>query len=208
MDVTSLSAMAAAFFVVAVAPGPATLGCASVAMSQGRRAGLGFGFGLGLALLFWGVLAAIGLGAILAASAQVMLLLKLLGGCYLLWLAWKAGRSAVAGEVSHAAEVTSGRWIWRGALLNLSNPKAVFAWLATLSLGVGPEDSLATVIVATLICGVIGFIVYLPWVFGFSHPRVMRGYQRVRRWVDGAVAALFAAAGLGLIRSAFARVPN
>ena len=208
MDVTSLSAMAAAFFVVAVAPGPATLGCASVAMSQGRRTGLGFGFGLGLALFFWGVLAAIGLGAILAASAQVMLVLKLLGGCYLLWLAWKAGRSAVVGDISHAAEVTSGRWVWRGALLNLSNPKAVFAWLATLSLGVRPEDSLATVIVATLICGTIGFVVYLPWVLGFSHPRVMRGYQRIRRWVDGAVATLFAAAGLGLIRSAFVRVPN
>ena len=72
MDATSLSTMAAAFFVVAVAPGPATLGCASIAMSQGRRAGLGFGFGLGLALLFWGVLAAIGLGAILAGSAEVM----------------------------------------------------------------------------------------------------------------------------------------
>ena len=98
--------------------------------------------------------------------------------------------------------------MWRGILLNLSNPKAVFAWLAALSLGVGQGDGIATVVLATLICGMVGFIVYLPWIFGFSHPRVMQEYQRSRRWVDGAVATLFAAAGLGLIRSAFARGPG
>ena len=93
-DAAALLTMAAAFFVVAVAPGPATLGCASVAMAHGRRAGLSFGMGLGAALFFWGVLAALGLGAVIATSAQVMLWLKVLGALYLFWLAWKAGRSA------------------------------------------------------------------------------------------------------------------
>lgn len=207
VDVGSLLVMAAAFFVVAVAPGPATLGCASVAMAHGRRAGLGFGLGLGAALLFWGVLAALGLGAVIATSAQVMLWLKLLGALYLFWLAWKAGRAAWHGEISTAAEVRSGRWIWRGVLLNLSNPKAVFAWLATLSLGLGPEATGLSVALATLLCGIIGFAVYLPWVLGFSHPKVMAGYRKVHRWVDGVVATLFAVAGLGLIRSALSRAP-
>jgi len=208
MDAASLSAMATAFFVVAVAPGPATLGCASVAMAHGRQAGLSFGFGLGLALLVWGVLAAVGLGAALIASAHVMMGLKLLGAGYLLWLAWKAARAAMNADASQTAQVQPGRWVWRGILLNLSNPKAVFAWLATLSLAVGADDNLATVMLATCVCGVIGFLVYLPWVLGFSHPKVMRGYRRAQHWVEGAVAVLFAAAGLALIRSAFTRVPS
>jgi len=205
MDLTALVTMAAAFFVVAVAPGPATLGCASIAVAEGRAAGLQFAFGLGVALSFWGVLAAVGLGAVLVTSAHLMMWLKVLGGLYLLWLAWKAARSAMATSHGATSDRRRGRWVWRGILLNASNPKAVFAWLATLSLGVGPASSPASVAVATLVCALVGFVVYLPWVFGFSHPHVMAAYQRLRQWVDGGIAALFAVAGVSLIRSAFAR---
>lgn len=208
MDGAALATMAMAFFVIAVAPGPATLGCASVSMAYGRQAGLRFALGLGLALLFWGVLAAIGLGAVLVASAQLMMGLKILGGTYLLWLAWKSGQSAVQDAAPKEAAVSQGRWLGRGVLLNLSNPKAVLAWMATLSLGLGPEAGIGAVALATALCGGVGFLVYLPWVFGFSHPRVMATYHRVRRWVDGGIAVLFAAAGLGLIRSAVMRAPG
>ncbi len=205
MDLSSLITMAATFFVIAVAPGPATLGVASVAMAQGRRAGLSFGLGLGLGLLVWGVLAAVGLGAILAASSQVLMWLKLAGGAYLLWLAWKSGWAAATAESASELDLPAGRWIWRGVVLNLSNPKAVFAWLATLSIGLTPDASVLAVALATAICAVIGFAVYLPWVFAFSHRAVMAVYRRLRRWVDGVVAILFAAAGLSLIRQALSR---
>lgn len=208
MDPASLSAVAGAFFLVAVAPGPATLGCAAVSMGHGRRAGFAFGAGLGIGLAFWGVLAALGLGAILAAHAQVLIVLKLLGGAYLLWLAWQSGRSALSGPGAEAANIRSGRWLRRGLFLNLSNPKAVFAWLASLSLGLGPEASMGAVILATAVCAAIGFAIYVPWIVGFSHPPVMRLYRRFRFWVDGVVAALFAAAGLALIRSALMRAPS
>lgn len=208
IDPVALMTIASAFFVVAVAPGPATLGCAAVSMAHGRRAGLGFGAGLGLGLMFWGVLAAVGLGAVLAASAPLLTLLKLAGACYLFWLAWQSGRSAMSETAAEPAQIAQGRWVWKGVLLNLSNPKAVFAWLATLSLGLPPDAGVWAVSLATLICATIGFLVYLPWIFGFSHPPVMVAYRRVRRWVDGVVAALFATAGIGLIRSALTRVPG
>ena len=204
-DPSGLWAMAAAFFVVAVAPGPATLACATVSAANGRQAGLQFGLGLGVALTFWGVLAATGLGAVLVASANAMIVLKLLGGAYLLWLAFKSGRSAMAADAPALTQIDQGRWFARGILLNASNPKAIFAWVATLSIGIGPNSSPATLVLATALCAAIGFAVYLPWILGFSHPRVMSGYRRAQRWVDGVVASIFAIAGLGLIRSALAR---
>ncbi|MBM7068009.1 LysE family transporter [Actibacterium sp. 188UL27-1] len=53
-----------------------------------------FGAGLSVGLAFWGVIAATGLGATLKASAHGLTLLKLLGGFYLLWMAYGAARSA------------------------------------------------------------------------------------------------------------------
>lgn len=205
-DLAALWTTLAAFFVVAASPGPATLGCASVAMAHGRRAGVAVAVGLSFGLAAWGALAAMGLGAVLVASEKLLFALKLVGGAYLLWLAWGSGRAALRRDGADAAPTeTPGRWFWKGFALNLSNPKAVFAWLATLAIGLAPGDGPATVVLATVFCSVLGLAIYLVWALGFSHWRVMAGYRRFRRWIEATTAALFAAAGLGVIRSAFAR---
>ena len=207
-DLSSLAAIAAAFVIVTVSPGPANLGCASVAMARGRKVGVQFALGLALGLTVWGLLAAAGMGAVLEASEWALMVLKLLGGAYLLYLAWSSARSAVAPKTEVVAADGTGRWFYRGLLLNLTNPKAVFAWLAALAVGLDAADGLGMVAIATAICAVIGVLNYLGWAFVFSTQRMMAVYLRVRRWIDGAVAALFAAAGLGLIRSALARSPG
>ena len=67
-----LPTVAAAFFVVTVAPGPATLAAATVAMCAGRGNGLRFGAGLAAGLAVRGVLAATGPGALLQGSAHAL----------------------------------------------------------------------------------------------------------------------------------------
>ncbi len=50
------------------------------------------------------------------------------------------------------------------------------------------------------------FFIYVGYVLIFSTGGVRCGaYAKMRKWVDGATAVLFAAAGLGLIRSTFSR---
>ena len=77
--------------------------------------------------------------------------------------------------------------------------------MAALSVGMGAEQGIGAVAVATVMCAMIGTLNAMTWAVLFSRPRMMAGYRRVRRWVDGVVAGLFAAAGFGLIRSALAR---
>ena len=205
LDLASLSAIAAAFFVAAASPGPATLAVAAVSMQSGRRIGLLFGLGLSVGLAFWGLIAATGLGALLQASTYALTILKLLGGCYLLWLAYKAAQSAARSAETPAGLEAARHDFKRGLLLNLSNPKAVFAWMAALSLGLGDSSSSAHVVVATGLCIVLGCLIYVGYALVFSMPGAMVAYQRTRRWIDGAVAGLFALAGIGLVRSAFVR---
>lgn len=207
MEITSLIAIAAAFFVIAASPGPATIACAAVSMSQGRRAGLEFGAGLALGLAFWGGVAATGLGAILQASEPALMALKLFGGLYLIWLAVGSARSATAPAPAGAVMEPQGDWFLRGMLLNLSNPKAVVAWMAVLSLGMARDQGPMAIFLATLTCALLGALCYASYALAFSIPGVTQTYRGMRRWVDGAVAGMFAIAGLALIRSALVRSP-
>ena len=105
------------------------------------------------------------------------------------------------------SHVAGGRWFKRGLFLNLSNPKAIVAWMATLSIGVGvgDGDGVWQVVLATSLCITLGILIYAGYAFAFSMSGAMKGYARLRRWIDGVVSGLFAIAGAGLIRSAFAR---
>ncbi|MEL6685734.1 MAG: LysE family translocator [Pseudomonadota bacterium] len=202
-----LAPIAFAFFIVAVSPGPANIAVAAIAMRNGRGAGMRFGMGLGVGLAFWGGVAATGMGAVLQSSVVLLTVLKVFGGLYLLWLAWQSWRSARTPQSEEIAADGQGRWFVRGLILNLSNPKAVVAWMAALSMGMGAGDAIGGLLAATLICMALGFLNYAGHALAFSRAGFMRGYQRARRWIDSAVAALFAAAGVGLLRSALTRAP-
>ncbi len=205
MNAISFLSIGLAFFIVAAAPGPATISNAVVAMSHGRRVGLIYGAGLSLGLGIWGVVAASGLGAILQGSVRMLMMLKILGGMYLLWLAYRSARAAVKpqAETTHASR--SGNWFLRGLILNASNPKAVVAWMAALAVGLDSGAGLPELIAATSMCMTIGLVVYVFYSVAFSLDGVMRFYTRAKRGIDGVMAGLFALFGVGLIRSAFSR---
>ena len=201
----NILSVALAFFVVTVSPGPANIAVATVAMSAGRKNGLLFGAGLSFGLACWGIVAATGMGAVLQGSVHLLFALKIFGGMYLLWLAFQSGRAALKKTVSVRDTPSKGRWFTRGLLLNLSNPKAVVAWMAALSMGLGVGDNNGHLTTATLVCIALGFLNYATYAMAFSMPGFMVGYKRLRRWIDGIAAGLFAVAGIGLIRSTFSR---
>lgn len=190
---------ALAFGVIAASPGPANLAAASVAMAAGRTKGMRFAVGLALGLLFWGVLAAVGMGAVLQSTGWALSALKIVGGLYLLWLGLQSLRAARRDDTAIAARPAPRRLFWSGLMLNLSNPKAVFAWMATLSLGLGGAGQ--EYLLLMLLCGLIGLVNYIGWVAFFSTGVMMRAYLRARRWIEAGVGLLLGAAGLSLLRS-------
>lgn len=209
MNDVSLLSMGLVFFVIAVSPGPATLSNATIAMSQGRRASLVYGAGLSAGLVFWGVIAASGMGVVLQKSVWVLMLLKVLGGMYLLWLAYSSGRNALSSATSAAHIANDSRsssgWFARGLLLNMSNPKSVIAWMAALSVGVGVDDSTLTLAAGVTVCGLVGLLTNTLYSLLFSLNGVMQWYRRASRRINGVAAAVFAIGGLSLVRSAFSR---
>ena len=87
----------------------------------------------------------------------------------------------------------------------MSNPKAIVAWMAALSVGLNSNDGIGAVAVATALCIGVGFATYALYSVLFSIGGIMRGYRRFSRMINGIVSGLFALAGFSLIRSVFTR---
>ena len=205
----SLFSIGLAFFVIAVSPGPANISNATVAMSKGRKVSLIYGAGLSTGLVFWGMVAASGLGVILQSSVHLLMALKIFGGLYLLWLAFLSGKDVVhpdnkSLQVESVSKSHLG-WFIKGVILNISNPKTVIAWMAALSVGLGSNDSTTSLMLGVIVCIVVGFATNALYSVFFSFNGVMAWYQNASRWINSVVSGLFALAGVGLIRSAFNR---
>ncbi|MFI0487585.1 LysE family translocator [Actinomadura sp. 9N215] len=149
----SLIAFAGAAMLIAMAPGPSTVVIMRQSMRSGRRAGLATVLGNETGVLAWGVAAAVGLSALLAASRLAYDGLRVVGAVVLVWFGvralWQARRAGggggLGGAVGAAAVEGSGAAQegadgaagggfsgWRcyrlGLVTNFANPKAgVFA---------------------------------------------------------------------------------
>lgn len=185
-------------------PGPATLNIAGTAMAQGRAAGLISAAGIVCGSAFWGIAAAIGMSALMQANAWVIEILRYVGAAYILYLAFKAARSALTDKplaAPSAAHAPAGRIFRKSLLIHLTNPKAIFGWGALFAVAVAPGATplmLAEVFVAflTVSCGV-----FFGYGLLFSTPAMIRGYARARRWFEATFAVLFGAAGLKILNA-------
>lgn len=189
-----------AYLVATISPGPATLAIMGVAARDGRVAGLKLASGVVCGSLFWGLCAAFGLAAVMAQFAGLFFALKIAGGLYLLWLAFKALRSACSGAGNlKAKETRPGNYWLQGLAIHLTNPKAVLAWVAILAIGVQQGAPAWHSIAMFGSCAVLGIVVFLGYALVFSTTRAQALYARARRGFDLLFGVVFGAAGIMLI---------
>jgi threonine efflux protein len=193
------------YLVAVISPGPANMAIISTAMSQGRRAGLVMALGIFAGSFTWAMAASFGLAALLHHYGEALVVLKIAGGLYLFYLAIKAARSALRKEqTAFEASVAvrrkhPGTIFLRGYLIHLTNPKAIFGWVAIISLGLPPDASLSSVAIVVGGCLTTGFSVFCGYALLFSTAGALRVYRASRRYVEGALAVLFGAAGVKML---------
>jgi len=123
-------------FLLNITPGPDTLYIVGRSSTQGWRAGAVAALGIGTGTLVHICAAALGLSAILAASATAFTAVKFIGAAYLLYVGISLIRSAGAIGSSPGAAVVrpaSIRSIFaQGFLTNVLNPKVALFFLAFL----------------------------------------------------------------------------
>jgi threonine efflux protein len=195
------------YVIAAGSPGPSNMRIMGVAMNQGRRAALFIATGVISGSIFWGMMAATGVSAVLTRYAEALFALKILGGLYLLYLAYKAGKSALkrdekmAGEMAVRERQSAATLYKRGLLMHLTNPKSILGWIALMTLGLGPQASATTVATILAGCAVLSVTIFFGYALLFSTAPMVRLYRRARRGIEGTLALFFGAAGLKLIFS-------
>lgn len=192
-----------AAFIAAASPGPATLAIAGTSMAGGYRSGLALASGVTAGSWIWSVSAALGLGAVMMANSWAFEVIRYLGACYLLFLAWKSARSALSNSGRPAARSLSVSTYRAGAAkglaLHLTNPKAVLFFGSLFAIGIpgnAPLSSLAIVIAAV---GLQDLIIFHGYALLFSRSPVIGAYQRLKRWFEAAFALAFGAAGIKIL---------
>ena len=84
----------AAFLLAIASPEPNILAVMGTSMSDGRKAGMTLAIGVAMGSLTWGLLTALGVSALLLSYVYALTSIKIIGGIYLLWLAYNAFKSA------------------------------------------------------------------------------------------------------------------
>jgi threonine/homoserine/homoserine lactone efflux protein len=192
-----------AYFVGVASPGPSNLAIMSIAANHGRKAALVFALGVISGSMFWATVAALGVSAALIAWSQFIIAVKIFGGLYLLWLAFKSGRSALATAVASPLKaqrippLTS--FYTRGALLHLTNPKAILVWVSIVALSSNSSGSAHGAVIPG--CAVIGCLVFGGYAVLFSMDSARRMYVRTRRAMEGCLAIVFGIVGVRLLAS-------
>ena len=201
-DAISLPLILAAALLATGSPGPATLAIAGTSMQSGRRYGLAIASGVSTGSVMWSVAAAFGLGAVMLANAWLFEMIRYAGAGYLLWLACRSARSALApgqAEPEGLAYASMRRAYGKGLALHLTNPKAILFFGSLYAVGIpaqSPPAALATVILAVALQSAL---IFHGYALLFSSAPLARGYMRLRRWFEGVFAGAFGIAGLKIL---------
>lgn len=199
-----LVAYSAACLVLFITPGPDMSLFLARTVAGGRRAGIFAMLGGMAGCCIHTLLAAIGLSALLAASAAAFTALKVIGAGYLLWLALDAVRngSALRLRGTAAAPQPAFRTFLVGLGVNLTNPKVVLFFVTFLPQFVDPANpqaggqlvflglylvALSTPLAALLVLGADRTITLMT-----RRPRLMRGIDLTFAAVFGAFAVRIA----------------
>lgn len=186
-------------------PGPNVLAVMGTAMSVGRRQGLALAAGVSAGSALWALATATGLSSLLAAYAGALVVIKIVGGVYLLWLAFKAFRSAAAAHDIETRLTADGAargpsvLFLRGLTVQLTNPKAALTWIAIMSLGFTPGAPLWVAGAIVVGASALSLLAHSLYALAFSTASMVRVYSRAWRWIQGALGLFFTYAGIRLL---------
>ncbi len=181
-------------------PGPDTFVVLRTALTGGPRAGTWAAGGSGVGNVVWGSASALGVAALLAASATAFSALKLAGAAYLVLLGAQALRAAARGD-SLASDAGGGGALSpaaafrRGLASDLLNVKVGLFWTALVPQFVGAQSSPMLPVAMVVAMGAMVF----AWLATSAHlaARLSAALKRRRssRLVNGTVGTVLLTLG-------------
>ena len=181
-----------------VTPGPAVLMVIAHGLRRGVPAGLCATLGILSGNTFYFALSATSLGALIAASYEMFLVVKWAGAAYLIWLgiAMFRGRSSPM-SANPAQKLPLLRVFANGVALQLANPKALLFFIALLPQFIEPgQPIMPQIIILGVTSVVLEFLALLAYGIVASRCRVAVARSQYARLTDRIAGSCLIGAGL------------
>lgn len=202
----ALFAILGALLVGAISPGPSFVFVVRTAVAQSRADGLAAAVGMGVGAALFGALALLGLRTLMTEAAGLYTALKIAGGIYLLYLAYRIWRGAKE-PVEVARDGTGGRSnlgrsFGLALATQMSNPKIIAVFGAVFAALLPAERPLwlDLALPALIFVQETGWYALVALAFSSSRPRAL--YLGAKLWIDRFAGAVIGALGIRLILDA------
>lgn len=199
MTLTAFLAVAFLHLMVAISPGPAVLMSARTGVIEGLRTGFFLACGIGIGGVVWALAALFGLNLVFQAAPALLYALKIVGGLYLIYMAWGMWKSA--DQPLDMTETTRPpRTAWSafrlGLITQLSNPKPAVLFSA-IFVGTVPPHTPAWVYAALLLVVFLNETIWNTVVARiFSFHRSKAAYISLKSIIDRCFGGMLAILGL------------
>lgn len=153
--------------VLSVTPGPDMALVLRNTLRGGRADGLRTVGGIAVGLAGWATASALGVAAVLAASATVFTALKIAGGVYLVYLGVQALLALRRGEGGRAhAPVRRGSPFRQGLVTNLLNPKLAVLFTTLMPQFISADDP---PLAKSVLLAAVFLSIGLTWLVVYTH---------------------------------------
>ena len=200
-----LLSIAVAQLLGAASPGPTFMIVSNASIAGSRRLGLLAVCGVLLATLTWALLAAVGLGVVIARLPALYTALQVAGALYLIWLGVKmlvtALRQREALASRQVPSMSAREAVRYGFLTNILNPKSI-AYYSSIFVVMLPSHAsswLLAAAVGTALC--VSAIWWMSVALFFASNPIRESYRRARRWIDAVMGAVLIGLGVRLALS-------
>jgi RhtB (resistance to homoserine/threonine) family protein len=206
-DLHHLVLFIAAGILLNLTPGPDVLYIVANSLRSGVKAGVVAALGINAGCFVHIFAAALGVGALLAASATAFMILKWMGAAYLVWVGAKmllTRTPRVSPDVRQLAESQPAQPLSKiffgGFLTNALNPKVAIFFLAFVPQFIPPDaphEALTFIALGTLF-NVNSVFVNAGWAIAAAWMARRESVQAGMHWLDRAAGAMFVGFGLKL----------
>jgi threonine/homoserine/homoserine lactone efflux protein len=210
LGIVHLGVFCVAVFLLNLTPGPDTAFIVGQSVAHGRKMGLMSVLGISAGCIVHTAALALGLSALLAASASAFIVIKVAGAAYLIFLGGRmifgsfrrdAETATRTETIDEVALPSSRRAFVQGFATNVLNPKVVLFFLSFFPQFVAASsESKALAFVFLGIVLIVMSTVYnglVAWLAGGITRRV-RSVPRIKAWLDRSIGAAFIALGARL----------
>jgi threonine/homoserine/homoserine lactone efflux protein len=199
MTLAAFVSVALLHLMAAISPGPAVLMSARTGVVQGMRTGAFLAMGIGAGGVLWAAAALFGLNIVFTAAPALLWGLKIIGGAYLVYMAWGMWRDAATplDMGPSGALPRSGASAFRlGLLTQLANPKPAVLFSA-IFVGTVPQGTPLWVYAALLSVVFLNEALWNTLVARiFSFERSRAGYISLKSIIDRSFGGLLALLGV------------